>query len=165
MNPAICLFSTSYTIHPALQGQLSAGKLLTASETNAAERKAPRSWQKARGRHRQSRREASHRGPRKLAPPGEWGAQLCGCGLLLSQPQFTWDGAGTWQAACRIDVNETCKQHFECISFLGLPHKSPHAQWLKTTEGRSLSIQGARGMKTKSLTSMMAPGDASFHIF
>lgn len=41
MNQAICLFSTSHTIHPALQGQQSAGKLLTASETNAAERKAP----------------------------------------------------------------------------------------------------------------------------
>lgn len=41
MNQAICDFSTSNTSQPALQGQLSAGEMLTASETNAAETKAP----------------------------------------------------------------------------------------------------------------------------
>ena len=72
------------------------GELLAASETNTAETKGPGAGIKQEGdTGRVSRRKVSHQGPNKQAPPGEWGAQLRGCALLLYQPQFTCDGAGT----------------------------------------------------------------------
>lgn len=67
-------------------------------------------------RRRQSKQEVSLTSGTQQAPPGEWGAQLRGCALLLYQPQFTWDGAGTWQAARRIDVNETCKPYLSVLA-------------------------------------------------